>query len=253
MVDTHTHLLDSRFNNDRENVIQRAYSNGILSFFEIACDINCWDQALDFSKRENVFISLGIHPTNIFNVNQSDYNKLQTLIRDNDKCIAVGEIGLDYHYHTSLFDKKNQKENFIKQLEIALKYNKRIIIHCRDAYDDMIYLLKEQKNIPKGIIHCFLGNLEESKFFTEAGFLLGINGLVTLQNSKILKQIILKTNLDKIVIETDCPYLTPKKYKNQRNEPSYMIETIKEVAIIKNISISKVAKITTKNALDFLK
>jgi TatD DNase family protein len=248
VIDTHAHISDVRFDNDREVVIQRAFDAGVVKLFEIACERRYWDKALKLSERNNIFISLGIHPVDTPKVTQQDYSKLQTLIQ-NEKCIAVGEFGLDYHYNSSDENIKIQKEALAKQLDIAFKYNKAVIIHCRDAYDDMIVFLKKYKNIQKGVIHCFSGNLDQSKVFIEMGFSLGIGGQITYKKSSGLKQIVSETNINKLLLETDCPYLTPQKYRGQRNEPSYVIEILKEIASIKNMLVEEVAQITTQNAL----
>ncbi|BAG13834.1 TatD family hydrolase [Candidatus Endomicrobiellum trichonymphae] len=248
IIDTHAHMSDSRFDNDREIVIQKAFDCGIEKIFEIACEMRYWDRALELSKRDNIFLSVGVHPIETTKATREDYYKLQVLIQDK-KCIAIGEIGLDYHYDSSLQNTNTQKESFFKQIDIAVKYNKAVIIHCRDAYDEMIDFFKKYKNVPKGVIHCFSGTPKQAKMFIEMGFLLGINGPVTYKKSDNLKQVVFETDLNKLLVETDCPYLAPQKYRGQRNEPSYIAETLKEIATIKNILINEVVQITTQNAL----
>ncbi|GHT15755.1 hydrolase TatD [Endomicrobiia bacterium] len=248
IIDTHAHMSDSRFDNDREIVIQKAFDCGIEKIFEIACEMRYWDRALELSKRNNIFLSVGVHPIETTKATREDYYKLQVLIQDK-KCIAIGEIGLDYHYDSSLQNTNTQKESFFKQIDIAVKYNKAVIIHCRDAYDEMIDFFKKYKNVPKGVIHCFSGTPKQAKMFIEMGFLLGINGPVTYKKSDNLKQVVFETDLNKLLVETDCPYLAPQKYRGQRNEPSYIAETLKEIAAIKNILINEVVQITTQNAL----
>jgi TatD DNase family protein len=247
-IDTHTHISDFRFDCDRDVVIKRAFDAGLVKLFEIACEMHYWDKALKLSMRDNIFVSFGIHPVDVLKATQEDYTKLQTLIQ-NKKCIAVGECGLDYHYNLSDEIIKMQKESLVKQFDIAIKHNKPVIIHCRDAYDDIIVFMKKYKNLPKGVIHCFSGNLEQAKVFIAMGFLLGINGPITYKKSKDLKQIVLKIDINKLLVETDCPYLTPQKYRGQRNEPYYIIEIVKEIAVIKNMPVKEIAQITTQSAL----
>jgi len=251
IIDTHAHMTDFKFDADREIVIQKAFDLGVERIFEIACEACCWDKALELSKRENIFVSFGIHPNNAFKATQEDLDKLETLIQ-NEKCIAVGEIGLDYHYDSSLQSINIQKEIFTKQLNIADKYNKPVCIHCREAYGDIVDMFKEYKFDLKGIVHCFSGTIEQARFFVEAGFLLGINGILTYKNSYNLKRVVFEIDINNLVVETDCPYLAPQKYRGRRNEPSYIIETLKEVAAIKKISFSETAQITTQNALKLL-
>jgi TatD DNase family protein len=249
IIDTHVHISDLRFDNDREIVIQKAFDCGIEKFFEIACEMRYWDRALELSKQDNIFLSFGVHPIETAKATREDYYKFQALIQDK-KCIAVGEIGLDYHYDSSPQNANIQKEAFLKQIDIAIKHNKAVIIHCRDAYDEMIDFLKKYKNVPKGVIHCFSGTPKQAKMFIEMGFLIGIDGPVTYKKSDNLKQVVFETDLNKILVETDCPYLAPQKYRGQRNEPSYIIETLKEIAAIKNILVDDAVQVTTQNALE---
>jgi TatD DNase family protein len=248
IIDTHAHISDSRFDDDREVVIKKAFDCGIEKIFEIACEMRYWDRALELSKQDNIFLSFGIHPIETIKAAREDYSKLQTLIQD-EKCIAVGEIGLDYHYESSPQNINIQKKSFLKQINIAVKHSKTVIIHCRDAYDEVIDFLKKYKNVVKGVIHCFSGTPKQAKMFIEMGFLLGIDGPVTYKKSDNLKQVVFETDLDKLLVETDCPYLAPQKYRGQRNEPSYIVETLKEISAIKNILIDEVVQITTQNAL----
>ncbi|MDR3071490.1 MAG: TatD family hydrolase [Endomicrobium sp.] len=248
IIDTHAHISDLKFDTDREIVLQRASDVGVGTIFEIACEIRYWDIALKLSQRDNVFVSFGVHPIDVVRVGDEDYGKLEILIQ-NKKCIAVGEFGLDYHYDSSMQNINIQKKALVRQFDIAVKYNKPIIIHCRDAYDDMIDFLKQYKNIPKGVIHCFSGNSKQAKIFVEMGFLLGIDGPITYKKSEKLKQVVLDIDISNLLVETDCPYLTPRKYGKQRNEPSYVVEIVEEIASIKNMSTEETAKITTQNAL----
>jgi TatD DNase family protein len=248
IIDTHAHISDIKFDTDRKDVIQRALDSGIVKIFEIACQTKYWDKALELIELSNIFAAFGIHPNDTSKASTKDYKRLELLIQ-NKKCVAVGEIGLDYHYKYSLQNINIQKESFIKQLKIACKYNKPVIIHCRDAYDIMLNFLKKYKCIPKGVIHCFSGTLEQAQAFTKMGFLLGIDGPLTYKNSSDLKQVVSKTSINELLVETDCPYLTPQKYRGQRNEPSYIIETLKEIALIKGISFDEAANITVLNTL----
>ncbi|MDR1260057.1 MAG: TatD family hydrolase [Endomicrobium sp.] len=252
IIDTHVHMSDSKFNFDREIVIQKAFELGVEIIFEIACQTDYWDKALRLSKLDNIFISFGIHPNYTSKVLAKDYDKLESLAQ-NKKCIAIGEIGLDYHYDCSVQSINIQKKSFVKQLNIARKYNKPVIIHCRDAYDDMINFLEEYKCIPKGVIHCFSGTLKQAQMLIRSGFLLGIDGPLTYKNSLNLKQIILRTDISKLLVETDCPYIAPQKYRGKRNEPSYIIEVLKEIASIKNLSFNEVVDVTTQNAIKLFK
>ncbi|MDR0956261.1 MAG: TatD family hydrolase [Endomicrobium sp.] len=249
IIDTHAHICDVRFDNDREEVIKKTFNLGVKKIIEVACETNYWDKALKLSKRDNIFVSFGIHPIDVFQATLKNYCKLEILVQS-AKCVAVGEFGLDYHYNSSPENIELQKKSLARQFNIAIKYNKPVIIHCRDAYDDMIMFLKEYENVIKGVIHCFSGSLKQAKVFVEMGFLLGIDGPITYKKSKALKQIVCETDISKLLVETDCPYLTPQKYRGQRNEPSYLLEVVKAIASIKNISVNDVAQITTCNAVN---
>jgi TatD DNase family protein len=245
IIDTHAHILDAKFNDDRQAAVQRAFDAGVNTIFEIACETKDWDAALEFSKKDFVYAAFGVHPLEVENYKDEDLIRLETFLTS-PKCIAAGEIGLDYHYDAGA-KRKEQKLLFIKQLDIALKLNKPVIIHCRKAYDDMIEILKKYADL-KAVVHCFLGDRRQSEIFTQMGFLLGIDAPLTYPKSNELREAVLQTDISKILIETDCPYLPPQKYRGQRNEPSYITETLKAVAALKRLSYEEAAAITTHNA-----
>ncbi|MDR0401657.1 MAG: TatD family hydrolase [Endomicrobium sp.] len=248
IIDTHAHITSKRFDIDREMVIQNAFGSDVKIIFEIACENIYWNNALCLSKMKNIFVSFGVHPNDVLKITKNDLDKLETFVQ-NEKCISVGEVGLDY-YNLSTKNTNFQKELFEKQINIANKYDKPLVLHCRDSYEDMIDILRKYFNFNlRGVIHCFSGNLEQSKIFIESGFLLGIGGVLTYDKSHNLKNVVFETDISNLVCETDSPYLTPKKYIGQRNEPSYIIETLKEIARIKKMSLSEVAQITTQNAM----
>ncbi|MDR1104402.1 MAG: TatD family hydrolase [Endomicrobium sp.] len=248
IIDTHAHLSDEKFDTDRDVVIERAFNAGVEKIVEISCEPQYWDKALELSKHDNIFVAFGIHPNDVEKVSAEDYKKLELLIQEK-KCVAVGEIGLDYHYDSSEQTAALQKESFANQLNLAAKFNKPVVIHSREANEDAVSILKSLKIIPKGVIHCFSGTPQQAKEFVDLGFLLGIDGPVTYKKSEDLKQTVLETEVSNLLVETDCPYLSPQKYRGQRNEPSYVVETLKEIAAIKNIVFEEAARITTQNAM----
>ncbi|MDR2425992.1 MAG: TatD family hydrolase [Endomicrobium sp.] len=245
IIDTHAHLTDAKFDNDREEVLIRAFDCGIDKIIEISCETDIWDKSREFSKKDNIYVSYGIHPHEARKACEKDFEKLEELLSDK-KTVAIGEIGLDYHYDFS--PHKTQREVLLRQLDIAVKHDKILIIHCRSAYAELITILKNYKSYPKGVIHCFSGTVEEAKICVEMGFLLGIDGPVTFPKSDNLKQVVAETDISKLLIETDCPYLAPQKYRGQRNEPSYVVETLNKIAEIKNIPYKEAEKITYQNA-----
>jgi TatD DNase family protein len=248
IIDTHVHLSDKKFDKDRNAVIERAFSTGVEKIVEISCETQYWDKALELSKHDNIFMAFGIHPNDVEKVSAEDYKKLELLIQEK-KCVAIGEIGLDYHYNSSEQTAVLQKEFFVTQLNLAAKFNKPVIIHSREANEDVVSILKSLKIIPKGVIHCFSGTLRQAKEFVDLGLLLGIDGPVTYKKSEALKQTVLEIEVNNLLVETDSPYLSPHKYRGERNEPSYIVETLKEIAAIKNIFFDEASKITTQNAV----
>jgi hydrolase, TatD family len=247
IIDTHAHLTDSKFDEDREEVLKRAFTSDINKIIEISCETELWDKSREFSKKDNIYISYGIHPHEASKACEKDFEKLELLLQDK-KCIALGEIGLDYHYDLS--PRNIQREVFLKQIDIAVKHNKPLIIHCRSAYEEMITILKNHGNLPKGVIHCYSGTPQEAKIFVEMGFMLGIDGPVTFPKSDKLRQVVAETDISKLLIETDCPYLAPQKFRGQRNEPSYITDTLSKIAEVKNISFEEAEIITYRNAVN---
>ncbi|MDR1522703.1 MAG: TatD family hydrolase [Endomicrobium sp.] len=252
IIDTHVHIADTKFDADRKDVIQRAFNSKINKLIEISCEMCYWEKSLELIQQENIFASFGIHPIDVLKAVKNDYEKLEFLIQ-NKKCVAVGEIGLDYHYDNSKENVDAQKKSLEFQLNLAQKYNKPIIVHCRDAYDDIIDFLKKRSFVPQGVIHCFSGSLEHAKIFVDMGFYLGIDGPVTYKKSDILKEVLKNIAIDRLLVETDCPYLTPQKYRGTRNEPAYVVEVVKEIANIKKLDLQEVEKVTTQNALVLFK
>ncbi|MDR1122931.1 MAG: TatD family hydrolase [Endomicrobium sp.] len=249
IIDTHAHLSDEKFDTDKNVVIERAFNAGVKKIIEISCEPQYWDKALELSKRDNIFVAFGIHPNYAEKVSTEDYKKIEFFIQEK-KCVAVGEIGLDYHYDFSEQTAVLQKELFSIQLKLASKFSKPVIVHSREANEDVVSIFKALKVIPKGVIHCFSGTPQQAKKFVDLGFLLGIDGPLTYKKSEALKQTVLEAELSSLLVETDCPYLSPQKYRGQRNEPSYVVETLKEIAAIKNIFFEEVSKSTTQNALE---
>jgi TatD DNase family protein len=247
------HLLESKFNADRDLVIERARQVGINKLIEVTCEMSYWGRALELAhKKHNIFIALGTHPNNISTMQDTYSNQLQTAAKYK-KCVAIGEIGLDYHYKPLHYEINKQKECFVQQLNVALNLDKPVIIHCREAYEDMLDILSKYyhhvKETNNGVIHCFSGTLEYAQAFIKLGFLLGVDGPITynIHNQQVISQI----SIDKLIVETDSPYLIPHKYKHQtkRNEPCYITATIEQIAKLKNLSYNMVSQATTNNAL----
>ncbi len=246
LVDSHAHTSDAKFDTDREEVLKRAFDAGLKYIIEVGCEPPLWDNVAELSKRDGIFSMFGLHPQDAEKFNEELFDKLKNLLKDK-KCVAVGEIGLDYHYEPFL--KEKQKEVFVKQMNLALEINKPVCIHCRDAYDDMVKIFKTFDVLPKGVIHCFSGSWEQAKVVLDMGFLIGIDGPCTYPKSNKLAKVIENTPLDKLLVETDCPYLAPQKYRGTRNEPAYVVEIAEKTAEIKKVSFEQVCEQTTENAV----
>ena len=243
LVDTHCHLDNEKFDEDRLEVIERIKEN--LEFcVNIGYDLNSSKKSLELAKKYDfIYAVIGVHPIDIAEYNEEVEKELEILGEDS-KVVAIGEIGLDYHWMTE--PKEVQQERFKKQLELAERLNKPVVIHTRDAMEDTVNILKEYPNIT-GVIHCYPGSLETAKQLVDR-FYLGIGGTLTFKNSKKAVEVVKDIPLDRIVIETDCPYLTPEPFRGKRNEPIYVEYVAKKIAEIKEISIEDVTKITTENA-----
>ena len=240
MIDTHAHIL-SEFYDNIDELIEELKSKEIIKVINCADSVETSKEVLNiYTKYEGYLLpAVGIHLENIENANIS---AIEELIKNN-KVFAVGEIGLDYHYNDE--NKKEQREYFIKQLDLALKYDLPVIIHIREAMQECFDILKTRKN--RGIIHCFSGSTEMAREYIKLGYKLGIGGVLTFKNSK-LYEVIEKIDLKDMVLETDSPFLSPEPYRGKKNKPSNVFYVAKRIAEIKNISIEEVMNTTTKTA-----
>ena len=238
-IDTHLHLVNEDY--DIDSVITRAKESDVNYLIVSGSDL--FDNRLNknlLSKFGNVFLSVGFHPSCAKDVTDDDFLFLEEMI-SLDKVVAIGEIGLDYHYGKT--DREEQIRIFERQLEIAVKYNLPVVIHTRDAFYDTYNILK--KYDVRGVIHCFSGSLEVAKEYLSLGFYLGIGGVVTFKNSK-LKDIVKEIGLDKIVLETDSPYLSP--FRGEKNEPCNVKYIASFLSDLLGITLEEVAMVTTGNA-----
>lgn len=250
-IDTHCHVFKEYYNNI-EMVINDCKNNGIDKIIVNGSDINSNREVLELvNKYDIVYGAIGFHPTELDNFKEEYFDFLENNI-DNQKIVAIGEIGLDYHYDNT--DKEKQIYVFRKQLDFALKYNKPIIVHSRDSIQDTYNILKEYRLT--GSIHCFSGSVEMAKEFIKIGYKLGIGGIITYKNAKTIKEVVKAIDLSYILLETDSPYLTPSPYRGEDNSPKYIPIIANEIALIKGVSNMEVAVTTTANAegvFDFFK
>lgn len=239
LIDTHCHLS----NNDYENLIEVINNmDGIM--IASGCDDKTNKEVLELiNKYPNVYGTLGIHPSEIDSITTDSFKIIEDNIK-NPKVVAIGEIGLDYYWVKD--NKEEQKEVFIKQLDLAQKYSKPIVVHSRESIQDVYDILKNYKL--KGSIHCFSSSLEMAKEFIKLGYKIGVGGIVTFKNSLKLQEIVKELNIKDILIETDSPYLTPEPFRGKRNEPSNVLYVAKKIAELKNLNLEDVITITRNNA-----
>lgn len=247
LTDTHTHLYSEAFDEDRPAMMQRAIKAGVTRFFIPAIDSNFAEAMFDLEKAypENVHLMMGLHPTSV-KENYKEELKFVSSQFESRNFIAVGEIGVDLYWDKSTL--AIQQEAFKFQIQLAKKYKLPIVIHCRDAFDEVFEVLESEKGPDLfGIFHCFTGTLEQAQKALNYNMKLGIGGVVTFKNGKIdafLNQI----PLTEIVLETDSPYLSPVPYRGKRNESSYLALICRKVAEVYQISEEKVAEVTTQNS-----
>lgn len=239
-IDTHLHL-----NNDEKakHIIEEAYNHNVKSLIISGCDKNGIIESVEIiNQNENVYATLGFHPSEADCIGNDDLVWLEKQITENDKVIGIGEIGLDYYYGKE--NKQNQLELFDRQLQLAEKLNIPVVIHSREAFLDTYNTLKKY-NL-KGIIHCFSGSNETAQLYIKLGYAIGIGGVVTFKNSK-LYEVIENVSLDDIVLETDSPYLAPVPHRGETNYPKFIPIIAEKIAEIKQISTEEVENITSLN------
>ena len=252
LIDTHTHLDDARYNEDREAVIIRAREAGVEAFVTIGCDLMTSQAAVALADRfPFVYASIGVHPHEAKHVRDGWYDEFRRLTK-NKNVVAYGEIGLDYHYNHS--SPKEQRNRFHEQIQLARELALPVIIHTRAAQEDTITILKEEKASEfGGVFHCFSGDAWLAKEALDLGFHLSFSGILTFQNAAPLREIAKNTPLDRVLIETDCPYLTPVPYRGKRNEPAYVSQVAKQLASLYDKSSDEIAERTSENARKLFK
>ena len=282
LIDTHAHINFNVFKKDGDKVIKRALDENIW-VINVGAQYSTSRRAVEYAEKykEGVYAMVGLHPSHVYKKTKKedewekaeerefeefDVDKYIKLL-ENSKTVAVGEIGLDYYDNISEEEKDKQKQIFIEQVELAQQMNKPISLHCRKAYDDLIELLtmfsagcahcphsclsrqsEAEADAPglKGVVHCFMGRWSQAEKLMEMGFYISFNGLITY--ARDYDKVIEKMSLDRIVLETDAPYLTPEPHREERNKPAYVKYVAEKIAEIKKIKFEQVAEQTTRNA-----
>jgi len=249
ITDTHTHLYAEQFDDDRSEVINRALNNNIKRFCIPAIDSTYTNAMFALEKQfpDVMFLMMGLHPTSVKGNFLEELEHVKTWL-ERRKFYAIGEIGIDLYWDKTFL--KEQQQAFKTQISWAKQYNLPIVIHCRDAFDEIFEILEEEKDdLLYGIFHCFTGNIKQAEQALSYNMKLGIGGVVTFKNGKI-DQFLNEIPLNNIVLETDAPYLAPTPYRGKRNESSYILNVVKKLSEIYKLSPLEIATITTQNAAD---
>lgn len=248
ITDTHTHLYAKDFDEDRNEMIQRAIDAGVSRFFIPAIDSTFTQDMYDLESAypNNMFLMMGLHPTHVKDNYLEELQHVENELSKR-KFYAVGEIGIDLYWDKVHLEE--QKNAFRKQIQLAKKYKLPIVIHCREAFEEIFEILEEEKSQELfGIFHCFSGTYEQALIAISYNMKLGIGGVVTFKNGKI-DQFLSKIDINNIVLETDSPYLAPAPFRGKRNESSYLVNILNKLTDVYNLSPAEIARITTENSI----
>lgn len=249
IFDTHSHYDDRAFDGDRDDILNSFNENGISGAVAVAAEWDSFEKILEICRKYDfMYPALGIHPNNALDLTPERRKEFEALVKQ-VKPVAIGEIGLEYHYEEP--DREIQKEAFIYQLQVAKENNLPVIIHSRDAAEDTMNILKAHPVPKNGVIHCFSSSAEMAEEYVKMGYYIGIGGVVTFKNAKKLKEVAAAVPLERILLETDCPYLAPTPFRGERNSSLLLPYVVKEIADLKGISTEEVEKVTEENARRF--
>ena len=251
LIDTHCHLTFDDLAGDIDGVIERSRAAGISGWITVGTDMSENQRALDLANRfDNLYAAVGIHPHDARTVTAETAGELRMLAQD-PKVVAIGETGLDYHYNHSLHH--DQRRVFAQHLKIAGESNLPVIIHCRKAFEETIEILDEHgSDVKKVVWHCFSGSAEQAEILIPKGYYFSFTGVVTFKNAEKARRAAAAIPLDKLMLETDCPYMSPEPMRKQKvNEPALMVHTARFLAELKGMSLEEFAAATTTTAKDF--
>ena len=249
IFDTHAHYDDDAFDEDREDLIKALQESDIKRIVNVGANLKTSRNSIDLANKYDLFYAaVGVHPDDCDEVDDAGIDKLREMSREK-KVVAIGEIGLDYYWHKDNPD--IQKNAFKRQIELAQELSLPIIIHSREAARDTMDILAETNaGVNSGVVHCFSYSPEIALEAIKLGFYVGVGGVVTFKNAKKLKETVERIPLEKIVLETDCPYLAPVPFRAKRNSSLYLEYVVEEIAMLKQTDVETVKEITYKNALD---
>lgn len=244
IFDTHSHYDDEKFNPDREMLLSNLQSQGVSNVVSCGCDIETTQFNFDLAQAYDfMYFAAGFHPECLEGASLEDLEIIKKFAQ-NKKCVAIGEIGLNYHWMSST--KKVQKEFFTSQIELAAALDLPVIVHDREAHGDTLDILKTTK--PKGVVHCFSGSKEMAREIIKLGMYIGLNGVVTFNNARKSLEVVRDIPLDRLVLETDCPYLAPVPHRGKRNDSSLIPFIAEKIATLLEMDVQELLNITNENA-----
>ena len=246
IIDSHAHVVKEYFAEDQHEVIARAFDSGVVQMVNPGVVMDDVDELLDLAKQyDQLYIALGLHPHEAKHWNDEMDSKLRTLART-EKVVAIGECGLDFFYENS--DREAQKAALTAQIRIALALDKPIIIHCRDAWDEALSLLEQEGGGKlRGVFHCFTGGPDILPRIAELGFYISFSGIVTFPSAKLIQAAARIAPSDRILVETDCPFLAPQKMRGKRNEPSYVWHVAEKLAELRAVTVEEICQACCAN------
>lgn len=244
IFDTHSHYDDAQFDPDRDELLSSLPEKGVIAAVSCGCDVETTKINMRLAEKyDYIYFAAGLHPENLENKNDSDINAIEE-IAAHPKCVAIGEIGLDYHWMA--VDKETQKDFFAKQMEMAKSLDMPVIVHDREAHGDTLDMLKE--HAPKGVLHCFSGSKEMAREIIKLGMYIGLNGVATFKNARKSLEVVREIPIERLVLETDCPYLAPVPKRGERNDSSLIPFIAERIGEVLDIDPQELLNITTQNA-----
>ena len=250
IFDTHAHYDDAQFDSDREELLSSMPDLGVTTIVNVSSTLESCEKCVELAgKYPYVYAAVGVHPDEVGALNEETFAEMEALL-DNDRVVAVGEIGLDYHYDLS--PRSVQKEVFDRQLDLAYELDKPAILHIREAHGDTTDILLARARagrMPRGVMHCYTGSWESAKTYLNLGLYISFSGALTFKNAPKLWEVAEKAPLDRLLIETDCPYMAPVPLRGQRNEPAYIAYVCRKLAELREIDEEAAAEATFENGL----
>lgn len=246
IFDTHTHYDAEQFDNDRVELLSSMREHNVGFILNVGATLDGCKSSVEFARKYPfMYAAVGVHPDEVGALNDETFAWMEELLSD-EKAVAVGEIGLDYYWDNE--PREVQKEWFIRQLALARKHDLPVCIHSRDAAEDTLNVMREYAKGLQGVIHCFSYSPEIAKEYVKNGFYIGVGGVVTFKNGKKMKEVVKATPIERILLETDCPYLAPEPYRGKRNSSIYLDRVAQEIGQLKGMTANEVIEVTEQNA-----